>query len=206
MEPDVHEVSYYEVELTDGSTYYVLAEDAGNVEKAGDLSPHVDGGEIAEPDEAIEPKRGWLYRPNFDSEDWGVADTEKEAWRELLDAYASHSDEREDWETAALKSAGLCVMCEHDLPDEPFGMDDDCCSEKCADSQQEQGGPEPGDYVTSDYEEFYEFEGTGSGPIVQTTTDNWRVAVQEHMNEQEFWPNVWYERERGGYDLLNLSC
>jgi hypothetical protein len=68
--------------------------------------------------------------------------------------------------------------------------------------------PEEGDYVTSDYRTFYQY----GKPVVvispedfDKNPDGWTTAVKAHMEASQFWPNVWLQGERGGYDLLSLE-
>jgi hypothetical protein len=61
--------------------------------------------------------------------------------------------------------------------------------------------PEEGDYITTDYQTFYQY----GRSVVKTDSVGWTVAVKRHMDEEQFWPNVWFQGERGGYDLLSLE-
>jgi hypothetical protein len=61
--------------------------------------------------------------------------------------------------------------------------------------------PEEGDYITTDYQTFYQY----GRSVVKTDSAGWTVAVKQHMDEEQFWPNVWFQGERGGYDLLSLE-
>lgn len=195
MIPQVYEVEYYEVALTDGDSYYVLVQDAGYVHTYGELSEYVDG-EVAEPNEPAKEKKGWKYELSGES-DWGVADNEREAWRELWERFGQ---EDVDWRTDVLTNAGLCLVCENVVPD---GTNEDgCCSHKCWVRQVERNGPTDGDYVTHDYKEFYEFEGDD---FVVTDADHWQEDLKAVMDANMYWPNVWYQGERGDWNLLDVE-
>lgn len=68
----------------------------------------------------------------------------------------------------------------------------------------ESEGPNDEDLVTEDGHTFYE-HGTGH-KVLKVDPDASRREVwaelEAHFEREQFWPNVWMERERGGYDLF----
>ena len=94
---------------------------------------------------------------------------------------------------------------------------EDCDCETCSnpndseDAEDEPNSPDEGDWTTSDYGTFYEF--AGKARIVVPFTNlagskraSWRGAVAARMEADQFWPNVWFLGERGGYELLCAGC
>lgn len=144
---------------------------------------------------------GWLYRLSasgyMDRTDWGVADSEQQAWRELLDQYGDDGDE---WVTDARMKANRCTQCDKDLPpDNQFGFE---CSNKCSADALEKNGPEDEDWVTDDYETFREHNGSNT---LETTPDTWMADLSARMDEEDFFPNVWYQGERGDWNVLSME-
>jgi hypothetical protein len=65
-------------------------------------------------------------------------------------------------------------------------------------------GPADDDLVTDDYLTFYRYGFSHCGPVVEVDEiDDAPAAVKEYMDREQFWPNVWLARERGGWDLLD---
>ena len=64
--------------------------------------------------------------------------------------------------------------------------------------------PEEGDYTTEDHRHFYQF-----GKLVVTVPDDdgydWRVFVSEHMEQEEYYPNVWFISDHGNAHLLTFA-
>ena len=64
---------------------------------------------------------------------------------------------------------------------------------------------EDGDIITSDYMKFYEYGRQHVGPVVECREgERWAHAVVAYMDDEEFWPNVWYIGERGDADLIDM--
>lgn len=82
-----------------------------------------------------------------------------------------------------------CDECGRSMP--PADDDDDDDDE-----------PDEDDYITKDYLTFYQ---RGKAVVSVADADLWPDAVKDHMASQNFWPNVWLEGERGGYDLLDTT-
>lgn len=111
-------------------------------------------------------------------------------------------------------SHGLTVVPVDQFEDEPCK---DCGHRECVCKSEFEH--EEGDYVTQDYKTWFQY-----GKIVVTVDDphdkvqyrnsdlrrdynatNWQRAVMDHMSKSEFWPNVWYQGERGDLNLLDLT-
>jgi hypothetical protein len=63
--------------------------------------------------------------------------------------------------------------------------------------------PEEGDYTTGDYSKFYQY-----GKLVvqaDIDADDWRPAVQAHMDKEQFFPNVWCISDHGNAHLLSMD-
>lgn len=63
-----------------------------------------------------------------------------------------------------------------------------------------------GDYVTEDYIHFYQY-----GKLVLTipmvdefSPDDWTSHIKQHMEENNFYPNVWWVSDHGNANLLSL--
>lgn len=69
--------------------------------------------------------------------------------------------------------------------------------------------PDEGDLVTSDYLWFHEHGMSRPRPVVvagcSDGSKDWIKAVKGYMDSQNFWPNVWYQGERGEWNLLDLE-
>lgn len=75
--------------------------------------------------------------------------------------------------------------------------------------QEEQEEPEPetwdrpsyDDYTTNDYLNFYQ-----GGKLVVTVDEGeeWEDKIREHMEQEQYWPNVYHVNERGTVDLLTV--
>lgn len=63
--------------------------------------------------------------------------------------------------------------------------------------------PDTDDYVTTDYVTFYAFGHTNKVLVVCTPNERWETTVKIHMAEQGHFPNVWYQGERGDWNLLD---
>lgn len=62
--------------------------------------------------------------------------------------------------------------------------------------------PDDDDYITRDYVTFYQH---GREILRVREGENWEDAIRAHMEEQQYWPGVWVEEERGGYRLVTLE-
>lgn len=61
--------------------------------------------------------------------------------------------------------------------------------------------PDDDDYITSDYITFYQ----NRREVLRVREgEKWEDAIREHMEEQQYWPSVWVEEERGGYHLATF--
>jgi hypothetical protein len=56
--------------------------------------------------------------------------------------------------------------------------------------------PEEGDIVTTDHEHWYQ-----DGKLVVTGDEN---DVREYMDDERFWPNVWFISDHGNAHLITL--
>jgi hypothetical protein len=91
MKPQVYQGEYYEVTAGHGETWIVPVDATGFLsgfaQPASSLQDYVEP-DIDDPDEILQPKRGWLARmsaPGYlDCTDWSAHDSEQEA-REYLD-------------------------------------------------------------------------------------------------------------------------
>jgi hypothetical protein len=77
------------------------------------------------------------------------------------------------------------------------GADDD------DDSDSEPDEPEDEDWVTEDHVTFRE-QG-GRGVIVVPDGQDWRTVVKARMEEEGFYPNVWFISDHGNAHLLNVD-
>lgn len=62
--------------------------------------------------------------------------------------------------------------------------------------------PEEGDWHTSDYQTWYKFN---CREKFYTDPFNWIAEMKAKMEEDEWWPNLWYLSERGVWELLNVQ-
>jgi hypothetical protein len=94
---------------------------------------------------------------------------------------------------------------------EPVSPGTDAAPDAETDSDPEDDEPQEGDYVTRDRIEWREF---GTGRVLirtpcpsdpHTSADDYGAQLKAHMTAAGFYPNAWLERERGGYDLLDLD-
>ena len=61
------------------------------------------------------------------------------------------------------------------------------------------------DIVTSDYLKFYVHGFQHKGPVVKCRDgERWAHAVMAYMDDEKFWPNVWFINERGDADLIDM--
>ena len=63
--------------------------------------------------------------------------------------------------------------------------------------------PEDDDWTTSDYITW--FAHGFSRKQVTTDPDKWVADLKAHMDEEGYFPNCWYQGERGDWNLLDLS-
>lgn len=98
------------------------------------------------------------------------------------------------------------LLDEMKTPDMDIDEDDD---EKSRDPDD---GPEDDDLVTSDYRKFFRVGFGHKGPVVVVPESpdgcpdsDWTGLVKAYMDKDKFWPNVWYQGERGDIHLLNMS-
>ncbi len=85
---------------------------------------------------------------------------------------------------------------------EPYSNDD--LNKDLADFLEE---PVDEDWVTKDYILWYR-HGCSRGNrfnCVVTTPDNWPQVLKAKMDEEKFWPNCWYQGERGEWNLLDVK-
>jgi hypothetical protein len=76
----------------------------------------------------------------------------------------------------------------------------------CDDGLRADCEPEDGDLVTKDYRKFWEVGSNRSrSAVVVGEDDEWNEVVKTYMDKQQYWPNVWLERDRGGWDLLDIE-
>jgi hypothetical protein len=74
----------------------------------------------------------------------------------------------------------------------------------------EPGEPEEGDYVTEDDAScaVMHFREHGTGKLqlsVKVDEKDWRRAVKDHMDREQFWPNVWFVSDHGNAHLLSVN-
>jgi hypothetical protein len=73
------------------------------------------------------------------------------------------------------------------------------------DSEEIPAAPDEEDIVTSDYLKFYRYGFQHKGPVVECREgERWAHAVMAYMDEERFWPNVWYIDERGDVSHINM--
>lgn len=149
--------------------------------------------------EDVETVLGWGYRlqaPGYlDSTEWGVADTEAEAIRELLDD-AWRTDDNADWipelverllELAETDDERKSIVQEYGDPDVLHGPDD-------------------GDYIISDCGELGSKTRISQyGKIVfegYMDSGGADKLIEERMERDQFWPNVWMLSDHGNYHLM----
>lgn len=185
MIPQVEYGSYYRIDDD-----IIPAESIHDVEHEGPLP---------------EVRQGWLYRMSesgtMDITDWCVAETEAAAYRELVHDYGNSEGEPEEWQDEACGKAGICPNCWEKVPDN-VNHDGFCCH-GCYIKRVNANGPEDGDWVTADYREFRAHEGKAVCNVFPG--HHWLIQIQERMNQDGYWPNVWYIGERGDWNLLDLE-
>jgi hypothetical protein len=62
--------------------------------------------------------------------------------------------------------------------------------------------PEEGDYTTSDYRQFFQYEKLA---VTVPEGGEWQKSVRRHMDREQFWPNVWFISDHGNPHLLTLE-
>lgn len=64
---------------------------------------------------------------------------------------------------------------------------------------------EPGDddYIITDGRHGYDVFQYGKLLFVGPDRDELFANIQDHMSQENFWPNVWYQGERGDMNLLD---
>jgi hypothetical protein len=70
------------------------------------------------------------------------------------------------------------------------------------DFDDEPNEPEEGDLVTEDHIDFYQY---GKHVLHIPDGQDMDRAVREFMDEQQFWPDVWWVSDHGNPHLLNIS-
>lgn len=62
--------------------------------------------------------------------------------------------------------------------------------------------PEEGDYTTGDHRTFYQ-----DGKVVLRVPEgeDWEPHVRAHMEQEQFWPTVWFIDDHGGCTPLSLD-
>lgn len=119
------------------------------------------------------------------------------------------------------RKPGLCVDCTA----EDFGGYCEECGEacelvyeldglcrKCATSELENivddepedtgdGEPDEDAYITEDHERFFQY-----GKLVLSVDDGdeWAHAVRDHMEDEKFWPDVWFISDHGNAHLIDM--
>ena len=88
------------------------------------------------------------------------------------------------------------------LDREPIKSDGDAADEE--EDEPEPDQPEDEDLVTSDYVTFYRF-GMGKVAFVVPTDESWEEAAKAYMEQEQYWPDVWLEEERGGYTNITTE-
>lgn len=62
--------------------------------------------------------------------------------------------------------------------------------------------PEEGDYTTDDFRTFY----VNGKPVVTVPDDvRWQDAVAAHMNQEQYFPNVWRVSDHGNCELADWN-
>lgn len=105
---------------------------------------------------------------------------------------------------------------EEDCPRAP-GDHNDCCEHCCygeelcskaRDGESYEGDdpaslePEEGDYTTGDHHTFYQ---DGKVVLVVPEGEDWEPLVRAHMEQEQFYPNVWFVDDHGGLTFLDYS-
>ena len=65
--------------------------------------------------------------------------------------------------------------------------------------------PLEGDLVTEDHVRFWQYGMNRRKPVVTTTEEDWRPAVKLWMDQQQYWPSVWWISDHGNAHLLRLE-
>jgi hypothetical protein len=73
--------------------------------------------------------------------------------------------------------------------------------EQARERDDEPGEPEEGDYTTEDHRRFYQY-----GKLVVEVDDGeeWAHAVKAHMDEEQFWPDVWFISDHGNAHIIEM--
>ena len=67
-------------------------------------------------------------------------------------------------------------------------------------------GPEDGDLVTEDHVAFYEHGGAKRRPShVVPDGEDMAASLKAFMDEEKFWPDVWFLSDHGNYHAINLE-
>lgn len=61
--------------------------------------------------------------------------------------------------------------------------------------------PEEGAYTTSDHQSFFQF---GRLAVVVGEGAEWAHVQKEHMDQEQFWPNVWFVSDHRNAHLLDM--
>jgi hypothetical protein len=96
---------------------------------------------------------------------------------------------------------GDCPNCQEPIDDDKEAGDtcDNCDFEFEIPSSDE---PEEGDYITEDHEKFYQY---GKFVLTVDEDDDYKKCIREHMEENKFYPSVWFISDHGNAHLIDMS-
>lgn len=103
-----------------------------------------------------------------------------------------------------------CPLCKSWIYDDEdrIELDGEVYHRECYEKDEEEYKTQEDDYYTQDYRHFFQYRKlVVTVPMKNTDKnipDDWRPYVKEHMEQERFWPNVWFQGERGVLDLLSI--
>lgn len=71
------------------------------------------------------------------------------------------------------------------------------------DSEEEFDNPEEGDYTTGDHSKFYQYHKLVVTVDIDATTDEMWGELDDHMDANQYWPNVWFISDHGNAHLMS---
>jgi hypothetical protein len=140
----------------------------------------------------------------MDCTDWVLGDTQEEAEKDCKKMYGDDEEEEEEEEPEDEQDARQDARDRKrwkEIGSPLLGLPED-------DGVWEDDEPTEDDYTTRDYRKFYQY-----GKLVieisqeeyDANPDGWVKVVRDHMEEAQYWPNVWCQGERGDWNLLSLD-
>lgn len=96
---------------------------------------------------------------------------------------------------SALDNVNWIEIAENMLSDYEEENEDD-------ESYNEPSEPEEGDYTSEDHCKWYQF---GKLAVTVSIDGDYKQALREHMEQEQYWPNVWFISDHGNAHLITLQ-